>query len=389
MLRYFILLSLLVLTGCGSGAVVFAPPPPPADVSALVYTHPAAVFSAAIPRNWSRYEQNTTVVASAAFSAPGDEQPSVMFAVVNVGEALDSSAFAAFLDRYQEQIRADVSNYTEVNRQAMGDGSWRISGVRRSAGGFSQQINTFIQQTGTFLSVIDVLVSSDAARMNQLQQIINTFTVNTSSPLEPSDPNVLSFASTSVIEFLHVTTWSTPQNVFFITGEVANRGTVQLTDIPVRAVLKTADGLPVAEAVDTVMGYSLPAGGFAPFSLRFGQGQPAFTTTFDLSVGNTEWQPDSERVIYGQDELTWQDDSSFDADGTMVIDGVVTNISQRPILAPRVVATIFDAAGNVIAAGFVDLSAALNENDSAPFRILVPDMGGEPANYIVNVQALP
>jgi len=40
--------------------------------------------------------------------------------------------------------------------------------------------------------------------------------------------------------------------------EVANRGTTQLTDIPVRAVLKTAEGLPIAEAVDTVMGYSLP-----------------------------------------------------------------------------------------------------------------------------------
>lgn len=389
MLRHYLLLCLLLLTGCGSGAVVFAPPPPPPDVSALLYTHPAAVFSVAVPRNWARYEQNTTVVASAAFSAPGEEQPSVMFAVVNAGEALNSAAFATFLDRYQQQIRSDVSYYTEVNRQAMGDGSWRISGIRNNAGGFAGQINTFIQQTGTFLSVMDVLVSADTARMNQLQQIINTFTVNTSAALEPTDPNALSFASTAAIEFLHVTTWSTLQNVFFITGEVANRGTVQLTDIPVRAVLKTADGLPIAEAVDTVMGYSLPVGGFAPFSLRFGQGQPAFTTTFDLSVGNTEWQSEPDRVILGQDELTWQDDSSFDADGTMVIEGSVANNSEQPVLGLRVVATIFDAAGNVIAAGYVDLSAALNPNDSTTFRILVPDMGGEPANYIINAQGLP
>lgn len=389
MLRHFTFLFLLLVTGCSGGAVVFAPPPAPPDVSSFLYTHPAGVFSAAVPRNWALYEQNTTVVASAAFSAPTEEQPSVTFAVVNVGEAFDSASFASFLDRYQRQIRPDVTTYTEVNRQAMGDGSWRLSGIRQSAGGIAQQVNTFVQQTGTFLSVIDVLVSADAARMNTLQQIVNTFTVNTTATLQASDPNVLSYASTTAIEFLHVTTWRTPQNVFFITGEVANRGSVQLTDIPVRAVLKNADGVPIAEAVDTVMGYSLPAGGFAPFSLRFGQGQPAFTTTFDLSVGNAEWQSEPERVVYGQDELAWQDDSSFDADGSMVIEGAVQNISDKPLLAPRVVATIFDAAGNVIAAGYVDLSAALNTNDSAPFRIVVPEMGGDPANYIINAQALP
>jgi hypothetical protein len=73
----------------------------------------------------------------------------------------------------------------------------------------------------------------------------------------------------------------------------------------------------------------------------------------------------------------------------MVIDGSVQNISQKPILSPRVVTTIFDSAGNVIAAAFVDLTAALSPSDTAPFHIVVPELGGQPANYIVNVQALP
>ncbi len=389
MLRKSIVLVLLLLTGCSGGAVVFAPPAPPPDVSALLYRHPAAVFTVSVPRSWSVYEQNTTVVATAAFSAPGEDQPAVTFAVMNTGQVFESSAFGSLLDRYQQQIRPDITHYAEVSRQAMGDGSWRVSGLRQMPGGITQQVNTFIQQSGTFLSVIDVLVNDDVTRTTQLQQIVNTFAVNLDATLEASDPKVLSFASSGAVEFLHVSVWSTPKNVFFITGEVANRGTVQLTDIPVRAVLKTADGLPVAEAVDSVMGYSLPAGGFAPFSLRFGQGQPALTTTFDLSLGSAEWQSQPDRVIYGQDELRWQDSSSFEADGSMVIDGSVQNMSQKPVLAPRVVATVFDAAGNVIAAGYVDLSAALAPGDSTTFRILVPEMGGDPANYIINVQALP
>ena len=388
MLRRLMLLSLFVLAGCTGGAVVFAPPPPPPDISALLYTHPAGIFSVSVPRNWSVYEQNTTVVASAAFSIPGENQPAIEFAVMNTGQPFNSSSFGSLIDRYQQQIRPDVTYYTEVSRQAMGDGSWRISGLRRLPGGLTQPINTFIQQSGTFLSVIDVLVSDDSKRMTQLQQIINTFTVNLASKLEAADPKVLGYASSGGVEFLHITTWLTPKNVFFITGEVANRGTIQLTDIPVRAVLKTSDGLPIAEAVDTVMGYSLPPGGFAPFSLRFGQGQPALTSTFELSLGNDTWRSQSDRVVYGQDELKWEDKSSFEADGSMIIDGTVQNISQKPILSPRVVATVFASDGNVIAAGFVDLTAALNPADSTTFRILVPETGGQPANYIVNVQAL-
>ncbi|MBI1281193.1 MAG: hypothetical protein GC179_23910 [Anaerolineaceae bacterium] len=381
-------LALLLLAGCTGGAVVFAPPPPPPDISALLYTHPAGIFTVSVPRNWSVYEQNTTVVASVSFSPPAEDQPWIEFAVMNIGQPFNSGTFGSLIDRYQQQIRPDVTYYTEISRQAMGDGSWRMSGVRHLPGGLTQPLNTFIQQSGTFLSVIDVLVSADAKRMTELQQIINTFSVNLAAQLDVADPKVLGYASPSAVEFLHVATWSTPQNVFFITGEVANRGTTQLTDIPIRAVLKSADNVPIAEAVDTVMGYSLPPGGFAPFSLRFGQGQPSLTTNFDLYLGNKDWKSQPDRAVYGQDELSWEDKSSFEADGSMVIDGTVRNISQNPILSPRVVTTIFDSAGNVIAAGFVDLTAALNPSDSTAFRILVPEMGGQPANYIVNVQAL-
>ena len=76
----------------------------------------------------------------------------------------------------------------------------------------------------------------------------------------------------------------------------------------------------VLGAVDQVMGYGIPPGGFAPFSLRFGQGQPSLATTYTLTLGGEDWQPAStEPVIYGQNEMTWTDESRFDSFNRLVI----------------------------------------------------------------------
>lgn len=389
-MRLLIIVVMLgLMTGCSSGAVVFAPTPLPPDLSPLVYTHPSGVFSVAVPRNWSVYEQNTTIVASAAFSAPAENEPAVRFAVLNTGDSVDSSELATIMDQYQKQLRPDAVSYTEVNRQAMGDGSWRLTGLRTTVGGLTQQLNTFVQQLDGYLGIAEVIVDSDSARTAQLQQIVNTFTLNTQALLEPAEPEALAYATTSDLDFLHVATWSTPNGVFFITGEVSNRGAILLTDIPVRAVLQTADGVPVAEAVDVVMGYGLPPGGFAPFSLRFGQGQSALTTQYELSIGGDDWLPETDRLIYGQDELMWDDESNFLPEGSMVIEGSVTNIGTKPVTAPRAVVTVFDSGGSVIAAGFTDLSVALNPGDSADYRLVIPDLGGQPVNYITMLQGLP
>jgi hypothetical protein len=184
--------------------------------------------------------------------------------------------------------------------------------------------------------------------------------------------------------------WTTPGGVFFITGEIANNGSVVVTDMPVRALLFTQDGLGVAEAVDTPMGYGLLPREFAPFSLRFGQGQPALSTTFEVILGSEDWLPDDSAVIYGASEMTWTDESTFNDNGQLVIDGTVTNTSTHAIRQPRAIVTVFDSAQNVIAAGFSDLaSTELAPGDSANYQIVVAEMGGEPAQYIVNVQGIP
>lgn len=383
------LLCALLLAACSGGAVVFAPTPSPPDVSPLTYMHPGGAFSVSVPRSWSVYAQNTTTLASAAFAPPGADEPALRFAVINTGARIASGDLADILNRYQMQIRPDARRYNEVSRQAMGDGSWRLSGARRTAAGLTQQVNTFIQPVGALLALAEVIIPDDGAGLEDLQRSVNSFRVFEDAALEATDAATLAFAVGGSLDLLNVRTWTTPAGVFFITGEVVNNGAAAARDLPVRAVLRSADGLPIAEAVDLVMGYEIPAGGFAPFSLRFGQGQPTLASQYELILGGADWRPASEGAIYGAERLSWTDTSQVGADGALEIIASVTNTSSDLVRDPRVVATIFDANGAVIAAAFSDFAPLLNPGDTASARLLITEMGGAPANYILTVQGKP
>jgi hypothetical protein len=389
MSRLSLILLWFVLAGCSGGAVVFAPTPLPPDLSALRYDHPSGAFSVNVPRNWPVFAQNTTVLAAASFAKPGETEPSLRFAVLNLGKEVDSAALGDLMDEYQTQIRPDAARYSETGRQAMGDGSWRLTGVQHSIGGVTQQVNTFIEQVDTFLGVIEVYLPDSATEQSELQNIINSFAINTQATLQASEVTVLGFATVSDLDILHIATWSTPAGVFFVTGEVGNYGTSWVRNVPVRALLRTTDGLGVVEATDTVMGYAIPPGGFAPFSLRFGQGQSAITTSFELSLGGADWTAEPSQPVLGQEVMTWTDDSAVDSDGRLTITGTVTNTSAEAIRDVRAVVTVFDTPGNVIAAGFSDVTAVLSADETTDFQIIIPEIGGTPVNYLVTMQGLP
>ncbi|NWF68998.1 MAG: hypothetical protein HXY40_07925 [Chloroflexi bacterium] len=399
------LLSLLVLVlcaGCGTGAVVFAPTAAPPDASPLRYEHPSGAFALTLPRNWTVYTQNTAALVSASFAPPDSGQPLLTVAAVNLGAEIDAAAFGTLIDQYQAQVRPDVARYSEQNRQAMGDGSWRISGLRQMAGGVTQQVNTFIDREGSWLVITESVIPDSGAWLNALQAAVNTVTVNSAAPLAASDLSALAGVAVSSFSILNVATWTTAQGVFFVTGEVQNNTDQLVTNLPVRVVLISEDGLEVAEARDVVMGHGQSPGGFAPFSLRFGQGQPARSNRYRLEVGT----PESAAALYGAEVLTWTDSSSVAANGQLIIAGTVRNCrvslsptgvdasalqpadcGSTPVRQPRVTVTVFDSAGQVIAAAFSDLAVeTLLPGESAPYQIVISEMGGVPANYIVNVQ---
>jgi hypothetical protein len=382
----FLLLA-MVLGGCSGGAVRFAPTPPPPDESPARYTHPSGAFSVELPRAWAVYERNVVSLAAAAFSPPGTHTPPLKLAAVKLSQSPD---LAAVMDTYQTQVRPDVGRYTEADRQAMGDGSWRLTGLRQMAGGGTQQVNTFISAAGDVVGVVEVIVTEDPALNAQLTEIINTFALQPEPTLDPTDLSTLAFASAMQLEPLNVHGWSSADGTFFITGEVANHSRAPLTEVPVRVVLYTDEGRAVTEASDMVMGYGVPSGGFAPFSLRFGDGQPALTTQYALVFGGGNWTP-REAEILGSDVMTWTDEADFTEAGVLAITGEVTNTSQNTyVYEPRAVVTVFDEAQRVIGAGFRDLDdIELEPGETTAFELTVPELGGTPSRYILSVQGRP
>ena len=386
-LRLFCLM--LLLAGCQSGAVVFAPTPVPPELAPTQYTHPSNAFSVLLPRTWSLYEQQNALFAGASFSPPNSDTTLLTIAVVKLEQDVSADDLGILMDEYQTQVRPDLSRYTEQSREAMGDGSWRITGLRASPAGVPIQINTFIERQGSLVGVIDMALPTDAALHSQMQRIVNTFEMSTANNLPVAALALLSATSQTQLEIVNLNTWTTPTGVFFVTGEVANNTTRNIPDIPIRAELLNELGEPVADAVDFAMGYAVEAGGFAPFSIRFGEGRPLDAVNYRVTLGNDDYTI-AESDIVAAPNLEWSDATEFSEQGDLFITGEVTNVGNREAIDARAIVTVFDEAGRVIGTGFADtFSNILSVDETARFNVLIDDVGGTPANYVVNVQALP
>jgi hypothetical protein len=382
-------LAAVLLAGCAGDAVVFAPTPLPPDLSPIAYGHPSSAFTVIAPRNWAVYETNTPTLAATAFSSPNETDPTLTIAVIRLSDALSDDAFGALLDRWQTQLRPDVDRYVEVDRQAMGDGSWRLAGVRRLAGGTSQALNTFIQRSGSNLALIETAIPNNPQDAAQLERVINSVVVNPGAPLEPTTVETLATARAASVGVIHVYAWSTAGGVFFITGEIANFGGTTLVDVPIVADLLGVDGRVLGGAEDVAMGYGILPGGFAPFSLRFGQGQPPDGARFDVRVGSAATGEGEGRTLVSEAQFQTRDESRFDSLGRFIVSGEIEHVGADVAASPRVVVTVFDAAQNVIGAAFADVGVArLAPGERARYEVALPELGGDPATFSVMVQGI-
>lgn len=394
-LRFVVLVwgVMWALAACaGDGAVVFAPTPRPPDMSPVRYQHPSGAFSVIAPRQWTVSEQYADTLAAVAFSAPDDSTPRLHLTAIRTTLSSDDVGnVQALLDTYQTGVRPDWVRYTEQSREAMGDGSWRMTGLRRTAGGLTEQVNTFLTFDSGLVMVAEIVLSDDFTLNDQLESALNTVEVYAENALVETPLDTLRFAVTRPYQALNVHGWHASDGVFFITGEVANYGGQTVADLPVRVVLYTSDGRAVAEAMDVVMGHGISSGGFMPFSLRFGGGQPALTDRYALFIGGEGWQNEADVGVYGADVLQVDEQSTLSDDGQLRISGTVTNTSADVfVYLPRVTVTVFDDLQRVIGAGFHDLDAVeLPPNASAPFEMVLPALGGLPERYLVTAQGLP
>jgi hypothetical protein len=380
-----ILFLLVILAGCDSGAVVFAPTPLPPDLSPVTVRHPSGAFSIAVPPHWGTYMQNDGAVASMSFSPPGYDIPALTAAVVQLAaDAPDKTQIAA---DYQTLRRPDLRRYTETARDNLPDGSWRFGGVRTLSDGRQLPLNTFIRVDGAFVSVVETVVPDDTNLRSELERAVNTLSIDPAASLPPAELSALSFVHTSSLEVQNTAAWTNPTGVLFVTGEIANHTTEAIARMPVRVSLLDANQNVLIEASDVAMGYQIAPGGFAPFSLRFGQGQPVDAVGFRVTMGDQPSGP-PERPVVGAPVLQWTDESLFTAEGHLLVTGTVTNTGNQTARDPMALVTVFDGSGDVIGAWYQALAAReIGPGVSVDYEIRVLELGGGARNYIVDIQA--
>jgi len=380
-------MTAMLLSACDGDAVIYAPTPLPPDISAQPWTHPSGAFSIAVPRDWTVFVQNDAALSSASFSPPNLGEPVLTVSVIRLDIAPDPTTLESLAAQIQAAHRPDLRRYTQTAADLMPDGAWRFSGARLNPDGTQTALNTFISTNGNLLLMTDSVVPSNPALVTDIQRAVNTVTVNTDTPLSVTELSSLGFVHTAFLEVQNVAAWTNSTGVLFITGEVANHTGQTLETVPVRVSLTDSVGNALIEAGDFTMGYHLPAGGFAPFSLRFGQGQPADALGYRVTAGDGPMFPPARSVISAP-VLSWTDSSSFAADGSLLISGLLTNIGTQTARDPLGVVTAFDSSGDVIGAWFAPLGIPeLAGGSAVEYTVRVPELGGGARNYIIEIQA--
>lgn len=408
----WLVLSSVLLIACDNDAVVFQPTPLPPDTSPLPYTHPGGAFSLEVPRAWSVFTQDTSDLAAAHFSPPGATYPAASVGVIRLRD--NAAELIDLVNAFQLDVRPDASRYEETERQMLGDGSWRLIGTTRTPGGDAQPINTFMRQQGDLLAIIELRLS--AADLSDLERIANTLLLSPSTPLTPTSVETLFRLWGSDLRVVNVNGWQTRQGVYFITGEVFNNSSAFASDVPITVRLLRSDGAVLTDATDRVMGYGIAPGGYAPFSLRYGEGRPPEAVNFQVVIGRDGWDPTANaNQIVGAEAMTWEDSFRITEEGHLLIEGTVINSLPftpmlSPIIAPVgasfaavvgrlrhldattlqepvVTVAVFDPEGRPIAAAFTRLEGLLTAQDRRPFSLRLQEMGGTPDRYIVNIQA--
>ncbi|MEL7234633.1 MAG: hypothetical protein AAGK74_09055, partial [Chloroflexota bacterium] len=111
----------------------------------------------------------------------------------------------------------------------------------------------------------------------------------------------------------------------------------------------------------------------------------------DMAFGDADWQPEPDALLYSEDVLSWTDEAEFTEEGLLIISGELTNTSGGTyVYSPRLAVTVFDDRQRIIAAGFHDVDETeVEPGEVVPFEMLIPEIGGTPDRYILNVQGLP
>ncbi len=387
-----IMLVTSALSGCETSPVVVVATPVPPDVRFHTYRHPSGVFSLRLPPDWSVRDLSHENTVRVEFSPPGNTGLPMTVYVVNTGAALDAARFLDAINRYQSIVNGDSSVYTELSRNAQGDGSWRLAGVRQTPIG-PRQLNTFLQANKTFLSAVEVdLTDASDASLQTLRAIINTYRVDQTAVIGASsiqaDEDAGADTSSGILAFSGLYTWTDTQGAFIINGQVTNQSGRALEGIRVTAILYDAQNNALAEQANVIPVEVLADKAKAAFSIHFRNGKPSQGVRYELQAAarNAEY---ALKTHLGDDSfLRGNEKAVYNTGGFLTIVGDVVNKTQGIAYFVKVTAIVYDEQQRVVATDSAFLSKPdLQPGDTGHFEITLYEMGGSAARYVVSVEA--
>lgn len=386
-LRICLLISLLVLVGCGPARDVTSVPQ-----ASRPYTHPSGVFSLDLPPTWLVGDLSSGPLLHVTFAPPDADRPLLTVYAFRLETTLDDDVFGATMGGF---LRAPMNHEVDlIETTAMEDGSWRATAVRNIQGE-ALPVNIFMQRDGAVFSALEVTVpGNDAFNMALLSLMTNSYSVNpetewpvgTLADLPGGETNLVLAAGNLSFDNLH--TWTDNGDTFHITGQVANRAPYALERLTVTAQLLDGAGNVLEEAAAPVPVSVLLDGELAPFDVQFANGWPRVAVRYALTA-DADQAGAVLSTLYGPESFDWEDRAEYDEAGQLHIRGTVWNAGTVTTRDVQAVVTVFDGVDRVvglIAAPVGD--APLAPGESMRFDVPLPALGGDPIRYQLVMQGV-
>jgi hypothetical protein len=382
---------LALLSACDASPVVVVATPVPIDATFRTYRHPTGVFTLRLPPDWSVRDVSYGDAVRVEFSPPGNTGLPLTIYVINTGAALGTSNLLDAINRYQATINGDPSIYSEVSRNAQGDGSWRLAGVRQTPIG-PRQLNTFLQADKSFLSAleVDITGATDAA-LQTLRAIINTFRVDptvvigASNILAPEGMGVN--MSSGVLVFSGMYEWTNPQGAFIVNGQVVNESGVPLEGIRITCILYDAQNNALTEQANVIPVEVLENKASAAFSIQFRGGKPTQAVRYELHAAgrNAEY---ALRVHLGNESFILGNDKAvYSAGGYLTISGDVVNKTQGAAHFVKANVIVYDEQQRVVATDSAFVSKPdLLPGETAHFEVPFYELAGNAVRYQISIE---
>lgn len=387
----------LVLAACGTGGakiddplILVATPVAP-DASFIDYTHPSGVFSLRLPPDWIAGDLPDPNGVRVQFTTIEDSQAVTRLSVyvVNTGQPMTAEVFAQAANAYQPPDDVVGYEWAEIERAAQRDGSRRITGVRTYPVLGPRSLNIFLQGDGAFFSALEADVTGiDAATSERLAAVINTFRINRDADLTVGTvqqaAGVTSY--TGVIGFDGYLAWTDSSGTFHLTGQAVNTTSQAIEAVRLSGVLYDGQGRRLVEQSDILPLDVLGPGEAAPFDLRFEGGKPATAVRYELNVAGRQADY-ALQTYYGPDNFAVANDRAVYNDrGTLVIQGELANTGLRVANAVKIVVTIWDDRGHVVATETVFVARPqLVPQEAVAFEVPFYDLGGPAVTYTLTV----